>query len=243
MNNQTKIIGSIFAFSLFFIFISCEKDDLDTQGKSTAIFNESLTYGTVKDVDGNIYKTIEIGNQVWMAENLRVTHFNNGELINRGLIKMDSYPSTAGNEPEYGSYNGTNDKDSIATFGLLYNWTAISDSRGIAPKGWHIPSKQEWESLLSSLGGDIDAELKLIESGSTHWYYMNLGNNSSGFTALPAGQYNAGGFYGIGYWTAWWTATEIDEQTAYGKEFSSNYPAQISIFPKHMGLSIRCIKD
>jgi len=72
---------------------------------------------------------------------------------------------------------------------------------------------------------------------------MNLGNNRSGFTALPAGQYNTGEFYGIGYWTAWWTTTEIDEQTAYGKEFSSNYPAQISTFPKDMGLSIRCIKD
>ncbi len=241
MKNQTKIIGTIFALSLFFLFTSCEKDELDTQGKSTAIFNESLTYGTVKDVEGNSYKTIKIGNQTWMAENLRVTHYNNGDLITHGLIRMDLYSLIE--EGAYGSYNGTNDKDSIATFGLLYNWAAISDSRGIAPEGWHIPSKDEWETLLSSLGGGIDAELKLIESGSLHWYYMNLGNNSSGFTALPAGQYNTGEFYGIGYWTAWWTATEIDEQTAYGKEFSSNYPAKISTFTKDMGLSIRCIKD
>ncbi|UBM61382.1 fibrobacter succinogenes major paralogous domain-containing protein [Candidatus Sulfidibacterium hydrothermale] len=156
---------------------------INTRGKSTAIFNESLTYGTVKDIDGNIYKTIKIGNQIWMAENLRVTHYNNGDLLTRGLIRMN--PTSLIDEGAYGSYNDTNDKDSIATFGLLYNWAAISDSRGIAPKGWHIPSQDEWKTLLSTLGGGINAELKLIESGSTHWYYLNLGNNSSGLLHYP----------------------------------------------------------
>ncbi|WP_185968896.1 fibrobacter succinogenes major paralogous domain-containing protein [Carboxylicivirga sp. M1479] len=241
MNNQIKFILSI--LTLFILFISCEKDEVQPQGKTNAIFNESLTYGTVIDIDGNVYRTIEIGNQVWMAENLRVTHFNNGELISRGLIKMHGYPSTAGNEPEYGSYNETNDKDSIATFGLLYNWASVSDSRGIAPKGWHIPSKEEWELLISTLGGGTEAELKLREVGKTHWYYLNLGDNTSGFTALPSGQYNTGNFYGIGDWTAWWTSTGMDDLSAFAKQSSTLYPGEIRSTPLHMGLSIRCVKD
>ena len=241
MKNHFRLIRNIILLTTLTIIISCKKDDIDRQGQSTAKFNTSLTYGNVKDVDGNVYKTIIIGNQTWMAENLRVRHYNNGDIIAHNLIKTDFNP--ANQEGAFGSYNETKDKDSIATFGLLYNWYAISDSRGLAPNGWHIPSKNEWENLLSGLGSGIEAELKLVESGSTHWYYMNLGTNMSGFTALPSGQFNFGEFYGIGYWTAWWTSTVIDEQTAFGKEFSSNYPAQISPFTKNMGLSIRCVKD
>ncbi len=242
MKNKTKFIKSILALAFLLFFISCEKDEIDNQGKSTANFNETLTYGTVKDVDGNIYKTIKIGNQIWMAENLRVSHFNNGDKIDKILVNGE-WSTNMEFMAGYGSYEDTNDKDSLVTFGFLYTWYVVNDSRGICPDGWHIPTQLEWETLLDTLGGGIDAELKLVESGGEHWYYLNLGTNSSGFTALPAGQYNTGGFYGIGYWTAWWTATEIDEQTAFGKEFSSNYPAQIKTFPKHMGLSIRCIKD
>jgi uncharacterized protein (TIGR02145 family) len=241
MKNQITLIGGIFILATLFLITSCGKDKLSVKGQSKAKFNESLTYGTVKDIDGNIYKTIKIGNQIWMAENLRATHYNNGDLLPQRLIKTNLYSGIE--EGAYGSYNDTNDKDSIATFGLLYNWYAISDGRGLAPKGWHIPSREEWETLLTNLGSGTEAELKLLESGSTHWYYLNLGNNESGFTALPAGQFNTGGFFGIGYWTAWWTISEKDKQSAFAKEYSTNYPAKISAFPKSMGLSVRCIKN
>ncbi len=241
MKNQIIFIGSTFILMVLLLCANCKKEKIDGPGRSTAEFNKSLSYGIVKDVDGNVYKTITIGDKTWMAENLRVKHYNNSDLMSQGLVKTNSYLLIE--EGSYGTYNDTNDKDSIATFGLLYNWYAISDSRGVAPKGWHIPSQDEWDSLLSALGSGIEAELKLVESGSTHWYYMNLGNNNSGFTALPSGQFNTGNFFGIGYWTAWWTSSDRDEQVAFGKEFSSNYPARISPFTKDMGLSVRCIKD
>ncbi len=241
MKSYFKFIGSIFTLTILLLSIGCKKDKPEIQGQSTAIFNMLLSYGTINDIDGNVYKTIIIGSQTWMAENLSVKHYNNGDIITQGLVITDSY--SAIREGAYGSYNDTNDKDTIATFGLLYNWDAISDNRCICPEGWHIPSQNEWEVIFSTLGSGKEAELKLIESGSTHWYFGNLGNNSSGFTALPSGEFMRGNFYGIGYWTGWWTSTEIDEIFVLGQEFSANLPAQISSFPKNLGFSVRCIKD
>src|SRR5664280_1230387 len=118
-----------------------------TNGLTTAIFNNTKTYGTMTDQDGNEYKTITIGTQTWMAENLRTTKYRDGTVIpNISYGAWDTHFTGA-----YCTYNNTNDAVSIATHGRLYNWNAVTDSRNIAPAGWHVPTDAEWTTLTLSL--------------------------------------------------------------------------------------------
>ncbi|MDD2621843.1 MAG: FISUMP domain-containing protein [Bacteroidales bacterium] len=188
--------------------------------------------------DGNVYKIVSIGNQVWMAENLRYL------------------PSVVG--PETGSetapyyyvydYNGTNITDAktssnYSTYGVLYNWQA---SKTACPEGWHLPTDAEWTELIEFLGGEEVAGGKLKETGTTHWISPNTdASNETGFTALPAGyRDNNGNFIHFGYNSYWWSATEIYGDYAWYTYLHYNY----SIASRHtrsqeMGYSIRCIKD
>ena len=130
---------------LFVILTCCCKDPVDQEtGKSTAVFNPLKTYGTLVDIDGNIYKTITIGEQTWMAENLRTTHYQNGDPI-PNVKNPSSWGSLA--TGAYCTYNNTTNPDSIETFGFLYNGFTIVDTRNIAPKGWHVPTDEDWDKL------------------------------------------------------------------------------------------------
>jgi uncharacterized protein (TIGR02145 family) len=201
----------------------------------------------ISDIDNNSYKTVNIGNQVWMAENLKTTRLNDGTPILPG--KIDSsvlYQETY--EPGYFSYD--DQPGQKANFGALYNWYAVNTGK-LCPTGWHVPSEEEWTRLNQYLGGDSIAGGRLKESGINNWVSPNKGaTNSSGFTALPGG-YVGGGYNNIGYGSYFWSSTvyvdgagEESPTIARGKEIYT-YKSSINdiIKGRETGMSVRCIKD
>jgi len=239
-----------FGFLLALVNSCCKDDDNTpsnpTNGHTTAVFNPNLRYGTMTDQDGNTYKTIKIGTQTWMAENLRTRIYRNGDSIPNVTDTAGWVHRATG---AYCYYNNTKDIDSIATFGGLYNWYAVSDSRGLAPKGWHIPTDDDWTTLVTYLGnGDLTlgnsiAGNKMKEMGGTHWYGGDE-DNSSGFTALPGGwrNYKSAEFKFIRIYGNWWSAKGV-----YYAYFLSLNCGDSNIFwainyPEY-GYSVRCIKD
>jgi len=227
-------------------FTACKKKPLrpdnPLNGRTTAVFNPNKTYGTVTDIDGNIYKTIKIGDQVWMAENLRTTHYRNGDAIPN--VTEDSI--WGGLETgAYCNYNNTEDLDTIATYGRLYNWYVVNDSRGLAPKGWHVPDINDWLILIDYLGGDTIASNKLKEVGDLHWADPFESTNSSGFTALPAGgRYLSKSTNDMGFYTEYWAMPQYNTTSApflYLFFFDSKVWKGINF--KVNGYSVRCIKD
>lgn len=146
---------------------------------------ETFDFVEATDFDGNNYGTVNIGSQVWMTENLKVTHYRNGEPIPK-ITNSAAWASLT--DGAYCNYNNTINTDTISSYGRLYNWYTVADSRNIAPTGWHVPSDAEWATLASFLGGESFAGGKMKETGTTHWTDPNTGaTNESGFSALPAG--------------------------------------------------------
>jgi hypothetical protein len=138
-----------------------------TNSAATGYGNEvsfaTLFPGAVVDIDGNAYHTVTIGNQVWMVENLKVTHYRNGDAIPNVTDGTAWLDLTTGAYCEY-----DNDVNNVATYGRLYNWYSVNDSRNIAPAGCHVPSDDDWQTLVDYLGGDAVAGGKMKEIGSTH---------------------------------------------------------------------------
>jgi uncharacterized protein (TIGR02145 family) len=202
------------------------------------VFNPDLTYGSVSDNDGNVYKTIQIGAQTWMAENLRTTTLNDNTSIPlRTIYSTWTVLST----PAYCWYNN----DSVA-YGIMYNWYAVKTGK-LCPAGWHVPADSEWTTLATTLGGDSVAGKKMKETGSIHWLTPNSGaTNESGFTALPGGYRNAGtGVFSdlkkLGYF---WSATEYNAIDAIYLLLSYNSGhSESGSSNKNTGLSVRCLKD
>jgi len=199
----------------------------------------------VTDIDGNEYQTVTIGEQVWMVENLKVTHYRNGEPI---AHVTDSSAWTNTTSGAYCNYD--NDTSNAAVYGRLYNWYAVDDDNNIAPEGWHVPSHAEWELLVDYLGGYEVAGGKIKEAGTEHWLDPNSGaTNESGFTALPGGNRNYGHDFNVmGGYGGFWSSTERQEQhgsdDAINRSLSFGIPWIIPEYrPKDVGLSIRCIKD
>jgi uncharacterized protein (TIGR02145 family) len=202
-----------------------------------------LETGTVTDVDGNTYKTVKIGNQWWMAENLKVTHYRNGDAI----------PKVTDNEQWKNLKNGAycaygNSKSNAAVYGYLYNWYTVNDSRNIAPEGWHVPTDEEWRALVDCLGRESVAGGQLKETGTTHWQMPNTdATNESGFSTLPGGfhgSYGAGNFHDIGENAFFWSATEYDTDNAWLRYLSYNNSGvtRDSHFKRH-GFSVRLVRD
>ncbi len=229
------LILLIFAGLFLFFTNSCEKEEHDDNQYM------NLIYQNVSDLEGNKYKTIQIGAQVWMAENLRSTKYRDGTkipAIGSGIL-WDS--STAG---AYCNYD--NDSRQVVTYGLLYNWYAVHDSRNLAPIGWHIPTEAEWEILTEFLGGESIASSRLKERGTVHWNIPNSGaTNESGFTALPCGaRGEVGQFCFLGTVGFWWSADFTSNRTAFLRG-ATNYSTNIFkyTYNKEYGFSVRCIKD
>jgi len=225
----------------------CLKDEDDLPTLSPITFNPDLTYGTVTDIDGNIYKTISIGTQTWMAENLRTTRYRNGDSISnvKEATEWKNLKTSA-----YCAYNNSVDKDSLAVYGLLYNWYAATDSRNIAPEGWHIPSDAEWTTLTTLLIDSL-AGGKLKEEGISHWTDVsgiNVGaTNETGFTAIPAGNRSyesANKFGGLNYNGFWWSSTQFSATAAWFRVATSGFKSvgRKSV-NKYDGFSLRCVKD
>jgi uncharacterized protein (TIGR02145 family) len=198
--------------------------------------------GTVSDIDGNIYNTIIIGNREWMVENLKVTKYRNGDPIPK---VSDDSEWAALTSDAYCNMN--NDENFTVKFGRLYNWLAVSDSRNIAPAGWHVASFEEWTNLTEYLGGELVAGDKLKEQGTTSWTSPNPGaTNESGFRALPAGfRYDFGTYSpNLGNHGGWWSSSENSPvyAYAYGLMYDDGATNLYFVF-KNYGYSVRCVKD
>ncbi len=216
---------------------------------------EETTSGTFIDSrDGNEYNWVQIGDQVWMAENLAYL-----PRVNR---VADGSEDAAGSYYYVYGYDGTNvadakATDNYATYGVLYNWTAAMDGeassttnpsgiQGVCPTGWHLPSDAEWTVLTDYLGGESVAGGKLKETGTTHWNSPNTGaTNETGFTALPGGyRYYSGTFLNIGNGGYWWSASEKDTDLAWYRDMVCYYnDVSRDNYDKELGFSVRCVRD
>jgi uncharacterized protein (TIGR02145 family) len=188
-----------------------------------------------KDQDGNTFKTVKIGNQIWMAENLNVEHYRNGDLIPQVKDKEEWTKLKTGAWCYY-----DNDPENGKKYGKLYNWYAVNDPRGLAPEGWHISTKENFESLILEVSKDANA-LKAIGQGTG----VGAGTNTSGFSALLAGnRYYDGSFYGLGVSPIFWSSTENNAAIAYFMYLSINdNNFNLYFISKELGFSVRCVKD
>lgn len=193
------------------------------------------------DYDGNAYPTFTIGNQVWMAENLRVTHYRNGSAIPNVTDGGAWSGLSSGAYCWYGNDQNTNGK-----FGALYNWYAVDDNRGLCPNGWHVPTDTEWTTLTTYLGGTAVAGGKM-KSTSDLWSTPNEdATNNSNFSGLPGGsRYDDGTFYDVGSLGGWWSSTEYSSTNAW---YRFLYYSLGSVFvdyfySKQVGRSVRCLRD
>ncbi len=207
---------------------------------------------TVVDYDGNTYFTVKIGDQCWMAQNLKVTHYSNGDPI---PIVTDGTEWGGLSTGAYCEYN--NDSSLVPIYGRLYNWYAVDDSRNIAPEGWHVPSDAELKQLEMYLGmsqGEADAidwrgtdeGGKLKEAGTTHWQNPNIGaTNESAFTALPGGYRHYDGYFiSMGITAHFWSFTESGSYYAWVRSLDHPYSQVNRHFAdKRYGFSVRCVRD
>ncbi|MEI6752521.1 MAG: fibrobacter succinogenes major paralogous domain-containing protein [Paludibacter sp.] len=217
-------------------FIGCKTDDPNTNSKIT--FNPNLTYGSMTDIDGNVYKTIKIGTQIWMAENLKTTKYKDGTSI---LLVTDNTAWGDPSTPAYCWYN--NDASTYkATYGALYNWSAVSTGK-LAPTGWHVPTNAEWTTLTMYLNGDDGGKLK--ETGTLNWTSPNTGaTNETGFSALPGGsRVWTGTFNGLGTDGNWWSSSI--NQGYVGLWYMTNDDSKVGTlgYKGRSGHSVRCVKD
>jgi uncharacterized protein (TIGR02145 family) len=185
----------------------------------------------VTDIDGNIYKTVKIGTQVWMAENLKTTHYRGGNPI----------PNITDNTEWKNLYTGAccdYNNTVSADYGKLYNSFAVTSAQNICPADWHVPSSAEWDALINNLGGTSGAGGKLKEAGTAHWASPNTATNESGFTALGGGYRNwDGAYYNLLTMGIWWSST-----ITYMMGNSSTGVIGMSD-NSTSGHSVRCVRD
>lgn len=203
---------------------------------------------TINDIDGNLYHTVIIDKQIWLVENLKVTKFNNGDPITN---VTDVTEWSLLNTSAWSYY--TNDELYNDPYGKMYNAYAIIDSRKICPKGWHVPSNEEWIILENFIleSGASGAGGALKEAGTTHWLSPNVGaTNTSGFTALPGG-YRSGngefpfdGIENLGSIGLWWSSSDYDSENLWIRTMGKYWDGlgKQEGF-RNAGLSCRCLMD
>lgn len=208
--------------------------------------------GDVTDFDGNIYKTVIIGSQIWMAENLKVTHFADGTAI-QNITDADSWKNLGDNNTDkaYCFY----DFASSSEYGALYTWAAAmngsdasktnpSGVQGVCPNGWHMPSIVEWDEMINSLGGRFEAGGPLKETGTDHWKDATGATNTTGFSAFGGGYCYSGVFTALKVKGIWWSTEDVYGTNGYYKQMGSGSNEVSQKFnPKSDGLSVRCVKD
>jgi uncharacterized protein (TIGR02145 family) len=210
---------------------------------------------SITDIDGNIYMTVKIGDHWWMAENLKVTHYKNGDTIE---CVSKNKPDATWSNLQTGAYCYMN-KD----FGLLYNFYSINDPRGIVPQGWHIPSDEEWKEMEIKLGmsretvdstnwrgSDQGNKLKAKGGSTQYWLdagdtYRVFGTNESGFNAKGGSARIFNGLWGdLNHNAFWWTSSSVNNNEAWyrGLDYNKTNVFRFSGSKKN-GFSLRCIKD
>lgn len=191
--------------------------------------------------DRKKYKTIKIGKQIWLAENLNVGIFRNGDPIPEAALFEEWKAAVAEGKPAWCYYGNESEKGK--EYGKLYNWYAVIDPRGLAPKGWHVPSDNEWETLIGYLGGYSVAGGKM--KSVSGWERNGNGTNESGFSALPGGYrcYNCISFF-QGHEADFWSSSEHNNYFAGSRSLGCSY-SRVNCSPddKRRGLSVRCVKD
>ncbi|MDD2307712.1 MAG: fibrobacter succinogenes major paralogous domain-containing protein [Prolixibacteraceae bacterium] len=238
-----KLIYSLIFLTVLF---SCKKDDVQYYEEQDP----------VTDIDGNVYETVKIGDQIWMAENLRVTKYRNGDAL-KNITDGKEWCSTSGGR--YCSYN--NDESLIPEYGLLYSLSAVTDIRNIAPEGWHIATDTEWETLKDYIisfpkrYGDLSKAL----SAKYGWKESNdrfpcspgydmESNNSSGFSAVGGGIRNGsshtGSFEYFNIWGCWYSIRDgqYKNQGYWFMLSSKNYLLRYEYWEVN-GFYVRCVKD
>lgn len=203
---------------------------------------ESKRYSTVKDIDGNVYRTVQIGEQTWFAQNLRVTRFRDGSPINHVADSVEWFKTK-----DHAWRNFRNNPKLDSVFGKYYNWAVVSDQRGVCPLGWHVPTSREFDELVLFVGEYKHAGAKLKAKGFSYWMIPNSGaNNETGFSAL-----GLGGFIHpdsdvpqFGFVAEWWTSTPLNEHNINLFALThENSAVLLSKGSKIYGYYIRCIKD
>jgi len=241
------------AFALTSALFSCEKETStpNNSGNNTTDTTKASnqTIGkpgpNITDSEGNTYKTIYIGTQQWMAENLKVSKYSDGTTI-PNITDNNQWENLSTGAWCYYDNNSANN----AKYGKLYNWYAVSKStngnKNVCPTGWHVPTDAEWTVLTDCLGGEIVAGGKMKEVGSTSWYSPNSdATNTSLFTGLPGGSRNLNGDYSyIGGYGNWWSSTEYVTEDAWDRFlYSYHGTAGRNSNSKGDGFSVRCLRD
>jgi uncharacterized protein (TIGR02145 family) len=245
ITKRTRRLSTIvnpFMCLVFLVIVSCQKVSFEQDNMKLASSSSSKTNdnGKVKDVDGNTYNTVMIGNQVWMAQNLRTTRFNDKtDIPVAGPAALLENIST----PVYCWYN--DDITNKETYGAMYNWYAANSGK-LCPTGWHVPSDMEWNTLTDYYGGLTVAGSSLKEAGNSHWATGNAdATNVSGFTALPGG--NRGDSYAsLGAAGYWWTSTQSTDYPWAGWHRNMySWDGTVGRYEsnKYFAWSVRCIKD
>ena len=231
---------------LFSSLVACQKETTSPTNNHVA-----QTIGkpgpNITDAESNTYKTVYIGTQQWMAENLKVTKYNDGTAIPNITDNTQWQNNTTG---AWTYYN--NDAANNAKYGKLYNWYAVSKisngDKNVCPTGWHVPTDAEWTVLTNYLGPAAASVAggKLKEAGTTSWNSPNTGaTNTSLFTGLPGGiRAYYGDFFNVGSSGFWWCSTEFNTDTAgYRSLVYFNGSVTRFIFNKRLGMSVRCLRD
>jgi len=234
----TITLSLILVFSLFLSFKQSDLLPSNKEGESNEL-NDVQTQ-TVKDIDGNVYKTVTIGSHVWMAENLKTTRYNDGTDI--PLVTDNEQWQKY--EPAYCWYNN-NEAENKEEYGALYNWYIVNTNK-LCPAGWHVPDKNELISLMNFPPIDTITGGKLKEAGTFHWKIPNKGaTNETGFKALPGGFRTMDGKFGyLGECGRWWTSHEENAYVGLGWTLHYNDGRVGPAVPsKRVGYSVRCIKD
>jgi len=198
---------------------------------------------TITDIDGNSYNTITLGAQTWTKENLKTTHFNNGDVIATTTMATNNGPASI--------YQWLYNYDSLsnAVYGRLYTWYAVVDERNLCPAGWHVPSDTDWDALAIFLGGDSIGGGKMKETGTSHWSGTDVTvTNSSAFTGLPGGfRGNPSGFSSISavgnFWASTpWGSSSFQRAYTYRLKVGTSDLEQ-SVAVANCGMSVRCVMD
>ncbi len=235
--------------------------DLGTNYGNEVSFTTSSVVSSLTDIDGNIYSTITIGNQVWMQQNLKTIRYSNGDLI--GTTTPASLDISNESAPGY-QWACDGKETNVPLYGRLYTWFAVTDSRNVCPEGWHVPTHTEWialtDYLINNGFGDSGSRYKIAKSMAytSGWFsgwiggttgVDQTGNNRSGFSALPAGYRVSTSVNTVsnksGKTCSWWSATEQDTKFAWqgcALSFDSGFIENGSL-DKNDGLSVRCLKN
>jgi uncharacterized protein (TIGR02145 family) len=202
------------------------------------------TPATVSDYDNNVYETVKIGNQIWMAKNLKTSHYLNGDPVNSTTAANQDI-STEVSPAYHWAYDGNETNTTV--YGKLYTWYAVTDSRKVCPTGWHMPSDAEWTILETALGGYTIAGSRLKEYGNAHWLspYNTDASNESCFTVLPGGyRGNTGTFFLLQNSSYLWTKTASDANNSWSRLLEAgNAAVGRTGLNKASGASVRCVMD